>query len=32
MQGFSNDVIRIHPRRVIAWNLDGPGPNNRDVR
>jgi NADPH:quinone reductase len=32
MHGFSNDVIRIHPRRVIAWNIDGPGPNVRDVR
>ena len=32
MQGFTNDVIRIHPRRVIAWTLDGPGPNNPDVR
>jgi NADPH:quinone reductase len=32
MQGFTNDVIRIHPRRVVAWNLDGPGPNIRDVR
>jgi len=31
MDGFSNDVIRIHPRRVVAWNLDGPGPNIRDV-
>ena len=32
MHGFTNDVIRIHPRRVVAWNLDGPGPNMRDVR
>ena len=32
MQGFSREVIRIHPRRVIAWNLDGPGPNISDVR
>ena len=32
MHGFTNDVIRIHPRRVVAWNLDGPGPNIRDVR
>jgi NADPH2:quinone reductase len=32
MRGFTNDVIRIHPRRVIAWNLDGPGPDNRDVQ
>ena len=32
MDGFTKDVIRIHPRRVVAWNLDGPGPNIRDVR
>jgi len=32
MNGFTNDVIRIHPRRVIAWNRDGPGPSIRDVR
>jgi NADPH:quinone reductase len=31
MQGFTNDVIRIHPRRIVAWNLDGPGPNTRDA-
>jgi pyridoxamine 5'-phosphate oxidase family protein len=29
--GFSRDLIRIHPRRVIAWNLDGPGRNARNV-
>jgi pyridoxamine 5'-phosphate oxidase family protein len=32
MNGFTDDLIRIHPRRVVAWNLDGPGPNIRDVR
>jgi NADPH:quinone reductase len=32
MDGFSDDLIRIHPRRLVAWNLDGPGPNIRDVR
>jgi pyridoxamine 5'-phosphate oxidase family protein len=31
MEGFSNERLRIHPRRVIAWNIDGPGPNARDV-
>jgi pyridoxamine 5'-phosphate oxidase family protein len=31
MKGFSTDLIRIHPRRVIAWNLDGPGRNARDT-
>lgn len=29
--GFSRELVRIHPTRVIAWNLDGPGPNRRDV-
>jgi pyridoxamine 5'-phosphate oxidase family protein len=28
---FSNDVLRIRPRRIVAWNLDGSGRNNRDV-
>jgi pyridoxamine 5'-phosphate oxidase family protein len=31
MGGFSSEMIRIRPRRIIAWNLDGPGPNFRDV-
>ena len=30
-EGFSRDLIRLHPRRVIAWNLDGPGRNARNV-
>jgi pyridoxamine 5'-phosphate oxidase family protein len=30
-KGFSADLIRIHPRRVIAWNIDGPGRNARTV-
>lgn len=29
--GFSNEVLRIHPRRIIAWNLDAPGYHSRDV-
>jgi pyridoxamine 5'-phosphate oxidase family protein len=29
--GFSSELVRIHPARVIAWNIDGPGPNRRDV-
>ena len=29
--GFGMDAVRVHPRRVIAWNLDGPGRNARDV-
>jgi pyridoxamine 5'-phosphate oxidase family protein len=31
MEGFSNEVLRIYPRRIIAWNLDGPGYNTRTV-
>jgi pyridoxamine 5'-phosphate oxidase family protein len=31
MSGFSNDMIRVHPHRIIAWNLEGPGANTRDV-
>jgi pyridoxamine 5'-phosphate oxidase family protein len=31
MEGFSDDLLRIHPRRIVAWNLDQPGNNNRDV-
>lgn len=31
LSGFSRDLIRLHPRRVIAWNLDGPGRNARGV-
>jgi pyridoxamine 5'-phosphate oxidase family protein len=30
-EGFSNDVIVVHPRRVIAWNVDGPGYSARDL-
>ncbi|MFJ9614188.1 PPOX class F420-dependent oxidoreductase [Streptomyces noursei] len=28
---FSNDIIRIHPQRVIAWNLEARGNTTRDV-
>lgn len=27
--GFGEHVFRIRPRRIVAWNLDGPGYNNR---
>jgi pyridoxamine 5'-phosphate oxidase family protein len=30
-RGFSREVLRIHPRRIIAWNLDKPGYNARNV-
>lgn len=31
MDGFSNDVIRIVPQRIISWNVDWPGMNARNV-
>ena len=30
--GLSGDVIRIHPRRIVAWGLDGEGTSARTVR
>lgn len=29
--GFGDEALRIHPRRVIAWNIDGPGRNARNT-
>lgn len=31
IEAFSNDVLRVHPRKIIAWNLDGPGYNIRTI-
>lgn len=31
LDSFSDDVLRIHPRRIVAWNLEAPGYNNRNV-
>jgi pyridoxamine 5'-phosphate oxidase family protein len=31
LEGFSLELITIHPQRVIAWNLDGPGYTARNV-
>lgn len=31
MDGFSGDRLRLHPRRIVAWNVDGPGGHARDV-
>ncbi|MER7581906.1 PPOX class F420-dependent oxidoreductase [Kitasatospora sp. NPDC097691] len=28
---FSTDIIRIHPRRVITWNLETRGTTARDI-
>jgi hypothetical protein len=32
MIGFSADLILVEPFRIIAWNLDQPGYNSRNVR
>ena len=29
--GFDQDLIRVYPRRIIAWNLDEGGQRARDV-
>jgi pyridoxamine 5'-phosphate oxidase family protein len=31
LEGFTRELIRVHARRVIAWNLDAPGTNIRNV-
>jgi len=31
MQGFSRDVLRVHPRRIFSWNVAGPGAYGRDT-
>ncbi|MDH6145444.1 hypothetical protein P3T35_007499 [Kitasatospora sp. GP30] len=28
---FSRDIIRVHPRRVITWNLEERGAAARDI-
>ncbi|MFG2532976.1 PPOX class F420-dependent oxidoreductase [Streptomyces sp. NPDC048516] len=28
---FSKDIIRVHPRRVITWNLEERGTAARDI-
>ncbi|MFD8783403.1 PPOX class F420-dependent oxidoreductase [Kitasatospora sp. NPDC059599] len=28
---FSNDIVRVHPRRVITWNLEALGSTARNV-
>ncbi|WP_043267595.1 PPOX class F420-dependent oxidoreductase [Streptomyces sp. CT34] len=28
---FSSDIIRVHPRRVITWNLEARGTTARDI-
>ncbi|MBA8926967.1 pyridoxamine 5'-phosphate oxidase family protein [Kutzneria viridogrisea] len=29
--GFSQDVIRLRPRRIVTWNVDAPGGGSRNV-
>ncbi|CAM3617798.1 PPOX class F420-dependent oxidoreductase [Tsukamurella ocularis] len=29
--GFSGDIIRIRPQRIVSWGLDGDGTHARDV-
>lgn len=31
LEGFSRHVLRINPRRILSWNVDGPGRNSRTV-
>jgi len=33
MASMSRQIIRIHPQRIISWNVDGsdPGPHGRNV-
>jgi pyridoxamine 5'-phosphate oxidase family protein len=31
MDGFSSERLRVHAARIVAWNLDAPGLNARDV-
>ncbi|WP_007515660.1 PPOX class F420-dependent oxidoreductase [Pseudofrankia saprophytica] len=31
MTGFGNDVLRVHPHKIISWNVDGPGYTTRTV-
>ncbi|MFE3875823.1 PPOX class F420-dependent oxidoreductase [Kitasatospora sp. NPDC059146] len=28
---FSKDIVRVHPRRIITWNLEALGSAARDV-
>jgi pyridoxamine 5'-phosphate oxidase family protein len=28
--GFTGDALRIHPRRIVAWNIDEFGPASPD--
>lgn len=32
IDGFTAEVLRIRPRRILSWNVEGPGDHNRTVR
>jgi pyridoxamine 5'-phosphate oxidase family protein len=32
MQGFTSDIVRIHPRRIISWGLESEGPFQQNAR
>jgi pyridoxamine 5'-phosphate oxidase family protein len=31
LPGFTRDLMRVRPTRILAWNIDAPGRNSRDV-
>jgi pyridoxamine 5'-phosphate oxidase family protein len=31
LPGFTGDVVRVHPKRIISWGLDADQPTARDV-
>ena len=31
MEGFDNYTLLIHPRKIITWNLEGPGYTRRSL-
>ncbi|GAA0823600.1 hypothetical protein ACFQVD_03220 [Streptosporangium amethystogenes subsp. fukuiense] len=28
---FDRETVRIHPRRIVAWKIEGVGYDSRDV-
>jgi pyridoxamine 5'-phosphate oxidase family protein len=30
-QGFSGDIVRIHPKRILSWGIDSDDMKARDV-
>ncbi|MGI5125809.1 PPOX class F420-dependent oxidoreductase [Pseudonocardia sp. CA-107938] len=32
ISGFTRDVLRVRPRRIVTWNVGEPGGRGRDVR